>query len=371
MSGATPNGTQTYAKKFSNYQAFYQASNDLLFSKLGLGTYVMEPYKEENYLFSYKESVKRAIEQGINHIDSASNYRYGQSEKEIGEAIKELIDEGKVTREELIITSKGGFIQLEFPFPKNPYQWIQEHLIEPKRATKEDVIIDQHCLTADFIEFSLERSLDNLGVDTIDIYYVHNPEMELGDITNKQLLKKLKSIFEMLEQKVKEGKINYYGLATWNGLLNQKDDTEYLSLQEIVDLAIEVGGENHHFKYLQAPFNLAKPLMISTANQMLHDKENYTLINAAKKLGLDVVGSSSLLQMNLFKRPFSAEVGYILDKGMKLESDIQLALQFSRSTPGLLSSLFGSTDPEHVEHNVAIATVPAVSKAAYDLLFRL
>ena len=123
MSFATSEDTRNFASKFSHYRDFYQMSNDLLFSKLGIGTFIKEPYKEENYEFNYVESIKEAIRGAVNLIDTASNYRYGESERDIANALKQLIESGEVKREELIISSKGGFIQLDYPFPKNPYQW--------------------------------------------------------------------------------------------------------------------------------------------------------------------------------------------------------------------------------------------------------
>ena len=104
---ATLEATYSFAKKFPHYKDFYIKHNDLVFSKLGLGTFNKEPYKEENYVFHYIEGVKEAIKSGINLIDTASNYRYGQSEKEIGIALEELFQENSVKREELIICSKA------------------------------------------------------------------------------------------------------------------------------------------------------------------------------------------------------------------------------------------------------------------------
>ena len=82
MSKATPEATLDFAKKFSHYKDFYIKHNGLIFSKLGLGSFSPEPYKEENYLFHYIESVKEAIKSGINLIDTASNYRYGQRKRD-------------------------------------------------------------------------------------------------------------------------------------------------------------------------------------------------------------------------------------------------------------------------------------------------
>ena len=83
------------------------------------------------------------------------------------------------------------------------------------------------------------------------------------------------------------------------------------------------------------------------------------------------MSSSSLLQMHLFKKPFRAEVGYVLDKEMVLKSDVALALQFVRSTKGILTSLFSSKEPEHVTNNLSIAAIPATKNTSYNLLYHL
>ena len=75
--------------------------------------------------------------------------------------------------------------------------------------------------------------------------------------------------------------------------------------------------------------------------------------------------------MHLFKKPFKPEVGYLLDTQMQLKSDVQLALQFVRSTKGLLTSLFSSTQSDHVKSNVDIAHIPATTHAKYALLYKV
>lgn len=367
MSFATPEATLGYAKQFSTHKDFYIKSNDLIFSKLGLGTFNMEPYKEENYLFNYIEAVKEAIRNGINHIDTASNYRYGQSEKEVGIALKELGEEAK--REELIITSKGGFIQLEYPFPSNPYTWIDENLINNKLATAEDIELDQHCITPDFLEWSLKRSLENVGVESFDIYYLHNPEMQLQRLGEKEFYKLIERVFKRFEKLADEGLLKYYGVAVWNGFISQRDD-ELLSLEKLVECAKKVGGENHRFKYIQFPFNMAKTAAYTEFTQKVKGEE-CTILQAAYRLKIGVISSSSLLQRKLFQKPFSAEVGVVLDDTMTIKDDVGLALQFVRSTPSIVSSLFGSIVPRHIKENCEIAKVKAVPKAKYDLLYRL
>jgi aryl-alcohol dehydrogenase-like predicted oxidoreductase len=366
---ATFDDTYNFAKKFAHYKDFYVKHNNLVFSKLGLGTFNKEPYKEENYLFHYIEGVKEAIKSGINLIDTASNYRYGQSEKEIGIALQELFEEGIVKREELIICSKGGFIQLEYPFPQNPYAWIEENIINSSLAKLEDIELDQHCMTPDYLEWSCQKSLENLGVKTLDIYFLHNPEIQISKLGYKNWLKKIEIIFKRFEKMVTKGMIKSYGVAVWNGFID-KSTNEHINLEDLVKIAIKVGGENHNFKYIQTPFNMAKTSIYTMPTQTVKGEE-CTLLQAAHRLKIGVISSSSLLQMNLFKKSFNAEVGYLLDSKMVLENDIQLALQFVRSTPGLISSLFASKVPVHIKKNLEITKVPATSRAKYDLMYRV
>jgi len=366
MSFATFEDTYNFAKKFSNYKDFYIKHNDLIFSKLGLGTFNKEPYKEENYVFHYIEAVKEAIRNGINLIDTASNYRYGQSEKEIGEALVELGDE--VKREELIICSKGGFIQLDYPFPENPYTWIKENVIEAGLATEDDIELDQHCMTPDFLEWSCKQSLKKLGVEQMDIYYLHNPEMQILKLGKKNFYKQIEKVFERFENLVDDGLFKSYGVAVWNGFTAENE--ELISLEKLVEIAKKVGGEDHRFKYIQLPFNMGKTNAYTTPTQKVNNVE-CSIINAAHKLGIGVISSSSLLQMNLFKKSFSAETGVVLDSTMTLKSDIQLALQFVRSTPGIVSSLFGSKVPVHIKENCEISKIKSAKREKYDLLYKL
>jgi len=368
---ATPEATYRFAKRFSHYKDFYMRHNGLVFSKLGFGTFKKEPYKEENYIFDYKEALKTAIRAGINVIDTAINYRYQESEKEVGEAICELIEAGEVTREELIVCSKGGFIPLCFPFPENPYVWIDENIVQKGLADANEIELDQHCMSPAFLDDSLNRSLENLHVKTLDIYFLHNPETQLTKIGYEAFLKKLEGIFELFEAKVKEGKMKAYGIAVWNAFTYEPTNPEYISIEDVYDVACRVGGSNHHFRYLQMPFNLAKTNAYSVANQKMSDGKLYTPLHVAYKLGLGVISSSSLLQMNLFKKAFKPEVGYVLDKEMVLKSDVDLALQFVRSTQGIVTSLFSSHEPDHVTCNVSIAKIAATKSATYNLLYQL
>lgn len=367
MNYATKEGTFSYLKQFKKYSKdFYRFDGEVFVSSLGLGTFRKEPYREENYIVNYKDSIKTAVLNGINHIDTAINYRYQVSEEEIGEAIDELITEGKVSRDQLFITSKAGFLPLEFPFPENPYAWIEDNVLSKGLASKEDVIIDQHCMTPKYLRWSVEKSLENLNLQTLDVMYLHNPETQLGYIDRKTFKKKIKKAFELFEKLVEEGKIRNYGIASWNGFLYEEGHTEYISLKEMVEIALEVGGTGHHFKYIQSPYNIAKTQAYTYTNQQGPDGKYYTLMQILHGYGMKMVGSSSLLQMNLFKGRFDENLRKAL--GTEELTDIATALQFARMG-NVVSALFGAVDPQHVEDNLLLAYVPNATKEGMEQVF--
>ena len=364
---ATKEGTFGYLKQFPKYSRdFYRFDGDVFVSSLGLGTFRKEPYREENYIVSYKDSVKTAVLNGINLIDTAINYRYQVSEQEIGEALQELFSEGNAKREQLVVTSKAGFIPLEFPFP-DPYEWIRKNIIEAGLATRDEIVIDQHCMTPAYLRWSVEKSLENLQLETIDVMYLHNPETQLGYVGYDELKARIKGAFKLFEQLVEEGKIRHYGIASWNGFLYEDEHTEYLSLSDLVNIAREVGGDGHHFKYLEVPYNLAKPHAFNYSNQKGPDGRYYTLMQAAQGYGLKMMAASSLLQMNLFKGKFDTKVGSLLGTE-NFENDILSALQFARSGV-MVSALFGAADPQHVEDNLMLAYVPGAAPENVVQLF--
>ncbi len=361
--------TKGFAKKHSeNRLDFYTLGDEYCFSSLGFGSYVGEPYREENYRFGYFDSMKQALRCGANLIDTAINYRYQQSEREIGEALKELIESGEVAREELVICSKGGFLPLDYPFPDNPYEWIRNNVVAASLAKESDIVLDQHCMTPEYIEWSLNKSLENLGLESIDIFYLHNPETQLGFVDIEQFYENIKSVFEVLEKARAEGKIGYYGIAVWNAFLYEPTNMEYISLKRVHDAAVLAGGEQNGFKFIQMPYNLGKTHAYIYQNQEL-DGLFFTPIQAAKKLGLNVITSSSLLQMNIFKKPFSESFRSLI--GLEYATDIQRALQFVRCAPGVSASLVGASDAEHVMHDMEIAKFARTSKANYEEIFKL
>ena len=346
---ATREGTERFKNRFAHPGHFREALG-LWFSSIGAGSYLGEPDEETDGL--YQEALKEAIRSGVNVVDSAINYRCQRSERSFGKALCELIGAGEVQRDEVILCTKGGFIPFDGGYPADPPGYFQKTFLGPGILKPEDVAQNCHAMTPKYLEDQLDRSLKNLGVETIDIYYVHNPETQLAEVHQKEFAYRLRTAFTFLEKKVTEGKIRCYGLATWSGFRTQPQNREHLSLEDICILAREAGGSDHHFKAVQLPVNLAMPEAWVLANQN-YGADTVPFLALARKLGVLAVASASLLQGRL-AGPLPPDLQNLFP-GLKKSS--HCALQFTRSLPGVVTALVGMKTREHVRENLELALV--------------
>ncbi|MGL4731207.1 MAG: aldo/keto reductase [Clostridium sp.] len=157
-----------------------------------------------------------------------------------------------------------------------------------------------YSLDSNLHNFSLNKSLNNLNLSTIDIMYIHNPEMAMSILGKDLFFYQLENLMNFYENKVNEGKIKFYGMATWFAFRVSEDNPMHISLEQVVDLAQKVGGKNHHFKFIQLPYNIKDTTAATKPTQKLNGKY-FSAIDAANKLGLYVTISAPLNQCNDFK----------------------------------------------------------------------
>jgi aryl-alcohol dehydrogenase-like predicted oxidoreductase len=361
---ATTSGTERYRKRFEKSVApeHFRHSQNLLISSIGLGTYLGDCDAETDRL--YHGAIVRAVESGCNVIDSAINYRFQRSERSIGSALKELAAKG-YKRDEIVIATKGGFIPYDGAPPKDARRYFEDTFVKPGVAQLSDIVANCHCMTPAYILNQLDCSLRNLAIESIDIYYVHNPEIQLGKISREEFNDRLLKVFEALEGAAAAGKIRMYGTATWNGYRNDAAAKDYLSLPEITALAEKAGGKTHHFKAIQLPLNLGMTEALSLSNQELQGKKQTTL-EAAQAFGITVMCSAAVLQGQLTRNL----PDIIADIFAGLNTDGQRALQFVRSTPGVTTALVGMKQIAHVDENLQTAKLPPASWEQYSKLFQ-
>ncbi len=360
---ATPEGTRRYAARFAGGAAegHFRQQQGLVLSSLGIGTYLGDPDARTDQ--GYTDAVVATVAGGINFIDSAINYRFQRSERSIGAALKQLTELGH-QRDELIVCTKGGYLTPDGEVPADPSEYFFREYIEPG-IFRVDEIVGGHCMTPRYLEDQLERSRRNLGVDCIDVYYLHNPETQLGMVAREEFSSRVRAAFEYLESAVAAGKIRSYGMATWNGFRQPEGAPDYISLGKMEILAREVAGEAHHFHFVQLPYNLGMTEALTRPNQVL-DNRKLPMIEAAHALGITVIGSASLLQGQVARNL----PGFIAE-ALGLESDLERALQFARSSPGITTALVGMSRVEHVRANLRLVGVPPASDEQFTKLFDL
>jgi aryl-alcohol dehydrogenase-like predicted oxidoreductase len=362
---ATPEGTDAYRRRMGARAApeHFRSFGGAWLSSVGIGTYLGDEDPATDEL--YRDAVTRALELGLNVVDTAVNYRHQRSERAIGQALSALIGRGALRREEVVVATKGGFIPFDGAVPRNPGAYFTETYLRPRIIGPDDVVAGCHCMTPGYLADQLERSRRNLGLEALDIYYVHNPETQLGEVDRPEFLKRIRAAFTFLESAVADGKVTRYGTATWNGYRQPPTARDYLSLAELEKVAREVAGERHHFRVIQVPYNLAMSEAFTRANQTV-EGETVSLLDAARRLEIYVMISASIYQGQL-SRNLPAVLGEHLPG---LSTDAQRAIQFVRSTPGVGSALVGMKRVAHVEENVALAGVPPVPWSEFQKLFK-
>jgi len=359
---ATADGTKRYAARFAASAAagHFREQQGLWLSSLGIGTYLGEP--DEATDRGYTDAIVAAVEAGANVIDSAINYRFQRSERSVGAALKELAGRG-FAREELLVCTKGGFLSPDGEMPADAGKYFQREYVDTGVLQEGDVAQGCHSMAPRFLQDQLERSRRNLGVETVDVYYLHNPETQLGEVPREMFNQRARAAFEFLESAVAAAEIHFYGMATWNAFRQDENSPDYLSLAAMESLARDVAGGSHHFRFVQLPCNLGMTEALTRPNQLAGGIRT-TMVETASRLGITLIASAAMLQGKL-----ASGLPAFIAAALALENDSQRALQFVRSVPGITTALVGMSRAEHVRANLALAGVAPASREQFSKLF--
>jgi aryl-alcohol dehydrogenase-like predicted oxidoreductase len=360
---ATPDGTKKYTARFAGRAAagHFREQQGLQLSSLGIGTYLGEPDGHTDQ--AYTNALVAAVESGANVIDSAINYRFQRSERSVRAALAELARRG-YAREEMVVCTKGGFLTPDGDMPADASEYFNREYVETGLLQEGDVAAGCHSMAPKFIADQLDRSRRNLGVETIDVYYLHNPETQLGEVPREMFNARVRAAFEFLESAVAAAKIHFYGMATWNAFRQTENARDFLSLAAMESLARDVAGGSHHFRFVQLPCNLGMTEALTRANQAF-DGRRVPMVEAASKLGITLIASAALLQGQL-----SRHLPPFVTSALGMKTDADRALQFVRSTPGIATALIGMSRVEHVRANLLLAGVAPASQEQFSKLFQ-
>lgn len=323
-------------------------------SALGIGTALGDPTEVEDA--RYADAIEAAIAAGVTMIDTAINYRCQRSERVIGRTLARIrsntAHDGHRTGP-IMVCTKGGYIPLESspPSSKEAYRsYVRSTYLDTGMIRGDELVAGGHCIAPAFLTDQIARSRWNLGVERIDLYYIHNPEQQLeGGIARDLFEQRLRDAFEALEAAVDAGAIRAYGCATWNGLRASPEAPNHLSLEMLLRTAREVAGDDHHFHAVQLPVSLAMPEAVRVQTQHVNGAAR-TALDAADELGIAVVAGASLMHGRLARDLPPAARSIFPDA----PSDAACALTFARMLPHVASVAVGMRSREHVHENVNV-----------------
>ena len=304
---ATIHGTAAYAARMvglspagSLAHGFTSlGSTGLTISRLGFGTYRVETRTEE-----HREALKKALAGGCNLIDTSTNYMDGDSERLVGSVLDEFVKAGRISREDVVIISKIGYVQgdnLKLAQARE-----QSGRPYPEMVKYGDGI--WHCLHPEFLADQLALSLDRLGLATLDVCLLHNPEYFLSEAARRgerdlarlrnTFYERLQRAFGYCEAQVQAGRLQYYGVSS-NTVTSAPDDPDATALDRMLQAAQaaaqRAGLPTHHFRVLQCPMNLFESGAALMANTGTDTRQ--TLLELAQQERLAVLVNRPLNAM--------------------------------------------------------------------------
>lgn len=327
---ATTEGTRRFAANTrTEFDDFYRLAQGLHISSLGIGTNLGKADNETD--LRYARAIEMAVRGGVNLIDTSISYRHQRSERAAAIGLRAFLEGGHGARDSIVVCSKGGYV-------------VPGAVREGTLATN-SIVGGIHSMAPAFLVDQIERSRRNLGLETIDVYYLHNPEVQLRFVDDREFMRRIRAAFEMLELAVVDGRIAFYGTATWEGYR-----TGLLSLRRLVEAARQIAGDGHHFRFVQLPFNLG--MQEARTNHV--DKKAGTVLDVAEELDVTVIASASLAQGPALDK-IPTQGAESLSRAL---TPAQLAIHFVRSTPGICTALVGMRSVAHVKENLFLARIP-------------
>ncbi len=298
---ATPEATAARAAEFAAagrpHGYALLGTTGLTVSRLGFGGYRVDDEEPEHH-----DALASALLQGCLLIDTSTNYMDGGSERLVGSVLGELFRGGQLSREQVVVVSKIGYVQGQ------NLALAQEREAAGRPFPEMVKVMEEcwHCIHPEFLQDQLTRSLDRLELETLDVCLLHNPEYFLSEgarrggkdlaVVRQEFYRRLRDAFAFLESQVAAGRIAWYGVSS-NTAAARPDDPEATSLSRMLEAAAGAGGPEHHFHILQVPLNLFESAAAFQPNTGPGDASTVLALAAERGMGV------------LVNRPLNAMTG--------------------------------------------------------------
>jgi aryl-alcohol dehydrogenase-like predicted oxidoreductase len=317
---------------------------------------------------AYRSTVAYAFESGMNVVDTALSYRMQTSERALGAAFRRAFAREGAARDELCVVTKGGYLTIDPDFARTrdeAQDYLYRTYIDSGLVDADGLVNGRHSLDSAFIVDQIERSRRNLGLATLDLYCVQDPELHLAAKGPDEFRRILVQLIETLEEAVDKGSIGAYGFSTWSGLLVPHSERGHLSIAELMETALDVGGADHHMRAIQLPYSVAMGEALGLPSQFGAQSRPTAVLEVLRETGTAVFTVAPLVQGRAVRG-----LPEFLRRAMPgLETDAQRALQFARSSPGVTTTLVGMRSQAHVDGNLAVARAEPLAPETIATLF--
>ena len=248
--------------------------------------------------------------------------------------------------------------------PADPNIYFAQEFLERGIFRAEDISAGCHCIAPDYLADQLERSRQNLGVgyDRRFLPAQSGDAIERGAGGGISAADSRGVLVSGVGRRDEEDPGVRHGYVEFVSRRSQGCGIFY-RWRRWWRSRSEVAGDDHHFRFVQLPFNLAMPEALTRPNQMVGG-QTMPMVQAARDAGIALVTSAALLQGQLTKNlpPF-------VNAALGLKDNATLALQFARSVPGLTTALVGMSQVPHVKANLELVGVEPASREQFLKLF--
>jgi aryl-alcohol dehydrogenase-like predicted oxidoreductase len=351
---ATGEGTRRFVERQVCADDHFARPDELWLSSIALGTLRGNPGGIDDLL--YRSVVGDFLEWSGNVFNTALSDRIQTSERALGHALRRAVREQRIARDEIVVVTKGGQLTPNPDFAREPTlaqrdlyaSYIDSGILDPSEVTR------GHSMAPRFLLDQIQRSRQNLGLETIDYYMIQEPEVHLRELGADGFRTALHATFEAMELAVSKGWISAYGLSTWDGFLLPDSDRSHLSIVDLLDIALDVGSADHHMRALQLPYGLAMGEGAVLESQLGPDGHSRAILDSLENTGTVVFASAPLYGGQLVGHI----PAFVRDAFPEAPSDATTAIQFVRSTANVTTAVVGMRDAAHVEDNMQLRAIP-------------
>lgn len=306
---------------------------------------------------------------GVNLFATSISERMQVSERNLGVALARAFREGLAARDEVVVVSRGGYLSVDPELARSPSEarrYLVRTYLDTGLVNPDHLANGVHCLDPKFLLDQIQRSRRNLRLETLDLYLIEDPENTLAASGGAdEFRRRICDAFAALESAVAAGWIGAYGLSTWDGFLQPPSSRAHLSILDLFQWVLEVGGGDHHLRALQLPVSLASAEAWRLRSQLGPRGALEPLLEMLRGTGTAVFASAPLAS----GRALGRLPDFARESFPELRGDAQICLQFARSAPGVTAAIVGMREEAHIADNLQLARVEPASTKRLEALF--